>query len=618
MDVPAVHVVDFETKGIQARPEYPPKPVGVSIKEYGSDRIHYYSWGHPSNNNCDQKGAERALAKVWNSRIPLLFQHAKFDYDVGTTFMGMPKLPWERIHDTLYLIYLEDPHAETYSLKPAAQRFLRMSPKEQAAVRQWLIDHQIVRKDDRHWGARIAEAPGDIVGRYADGDVLRTERLFKYLYPRICKAGMQKAYDTERELMPILLENERQGIRVDVRAMRRDLRTFDASLERADQWLRKRLKAPDLNVDSDHEVSNLLDKHGIVTDWVMTKTGKKSTAKKNLTLEMFHDKKVAAVLGYRNRLTTCLGTFMRPWLIMSQEHGRIYTNWNQVRQNTSRNDLKGARTGRLSSNPNFQNIPKNFYDKDDGYVHPTFLTALPELPLMRNYVLPDLGHLFGHRDYNQQELRILAHFEDGALCKAYNEDARLDVHDYVRDAIQRITGRSLTRRPVKIINFGIIYGMGNAKLAAGIHTTVEEARSLKKAHRQGAPDVANLEKSIKKLGREGDAIRTWGGRVYYTEPPREINGEEKTFEYKLLNYLIQGSAADCTKRALIAYNKTKRDGRFLVTVHDEMNISAPRGAMKGEMKILKEAMEAVEFDVPMLSDGKVGVSWGKLKGYKDA
>ena len=81
----------------------------------------------------------------------------------------------------------------------------------------------------------------------------------------------------------------------------------------------------------------------------------------------------------------------------------------------------------------------------------------------------------------------------------------------------------------------------------------------------------------------------------------------------MLNYLIQGSAADCTKQALINYDSVRKESRFLVTVHDEINISALKKAAKQELELLRQAMEAVEFSVPMLSDAKMGPTWGQLK-----
>jgi DNA polymerase-1 len=365
-----------------------------------------------------------------------------------------------------------------------------------------------------------------------------------------------------------------------------------------------------------------LDRAGIVTEWVYTEPtknhpeGQRSVAKKNMTVDMFRDKKVAAVLGYRNRLGTCLGTFMKPWAtVANQSGGLIYTKWNQVRGGDE-GGMVGARTGRLSSSPNFQNIPKNFADKDDGYVHPTVIDV-QELPLMRQYILPDKGEVLGHRDYNQQELRILGHFEDDTLCAAYNENPRMDVHTFVQGAIKEILGLEINRSSTKILNFGMIYGMGLGKLADDTHTTVEEAKRLKQAQMAAIPGLKELTKVINKRGRDGEAIRTWGGREYYCEPPKTVNGRFMTFEYKLLNYLIQGSAADCSKQSIINYHIIRKEGRFLLTVHDENNLSIPKKAVKQEMALLREAMESVKFDVPMLSDGKTGPRWSQLVAFKE-
>jgi DNA polymerase I-like protein with 3'-5' exonuclease and polymerase domains len=94
------------------------------------------------------------------------------------------------------------------------------------------------------------------------------------------------------------------------------------------------------------------------------------------------------------------------------------------------------------------------------------LSALPELPLVRKYILPDAGDVFCHRDYNGQELRLLGHFEDAALMRAYQEDPRMDVHDHVRQLIEDIAGFKYHRTQVKITNFRRIYG-GGAPATAG-------------------------------------------------------------------------------------------------------------------------------------------------------
>lgn len=613
-------VVDFETGGIERRPDYPPVPVGFSLYMPNERKPTYHAWGHPVGNNTTKKAAQSILKDAWrqaSATRPLLFHHGKFDVDVAETHMGVKRLPWNYYHDTLYLLFLRNPHALSLGLKQSAEDILGMEPEERDVVRDWLEEHGVVRKKQKDWGAHICKAPGTLVGPYANGDVIRTKKLFMAVYPEIVKRGMLEAYDRERRLMPILLDNERAGINVDIKRLDSDIILFEKEILRADEWLRKRLKAKDLNIDSDNDLADALDRAKIVTDWVYTapsKThpeGQRSVAKKNMTVDMFRDKKVASVLGYRNRASTCLGTFMRPWQEMARESGRIYTNWNQVRQAHGNDGFAGARTGRLSSNPNFQNIPKTFEDKDDGYVHPTVMEFTP-LPRMRRYILPDKGGVIGHRDYNQQELRILGHFEDDKLCQAYNDDPRLDVHTYVQQAIKDILHLEINRSSTKILNFGMIYGMGLGKLADGTKSTVEEAKKLKNAQLEALPGLKALNKGITELSKSGQPIRTWGGREYYVEEPMFINGRRQTFEYKLLNYLIQGSAADCSKQSVINYHEIKKEGRFLITVHDENNISCPKGAIKREMAILREAMESVKFDVPMLSDGKTGPNWGEL------
>lgn len=606
-------VIDFETDAIQQRPKYPPAPVGVSIKWPRDKKPKYYAWGHPTENNGDKNTAYRALMEAVESKHPLLMQNAKFDLDVMETHFQTPRVPWERVHDTMFLMFLTDPHAPSFQLKIYAEKLLDMPPEEQEAVRDWLIAAGIVKKADRKWGAHISKAPGKLVGEYANGDVIRTLKIFEKLYPAVIEQGMKEAYDRERRLLYILLDNEKEGVRIDKLELEKDIDGYSNAMEYADAWLRKRLKAPNLNVDSDDELAALLDAQGIVTDWVMTKTGRMSTAKKNMTPSMFNDPKVASVLGYRNRLATCLSTFMRPWCEMaSSSGGMVFTNWNQVRQ-PSGEAARGARTGRLSSNPNFQNIPKDFYDKNDGYLHPKFLAKLPELPKVRRYVLPDKGGLFCHRDASQQELRILAHFEDDVLCAKYNEEPDLDIHTFVQDQIKLLTGISVERRVVKLLSFAAIYGQGLGKLAEALGISVDEARRIRDAQLKAVPGLKMLNSAMRDLAKNNEPLRTWGGRLYYCEAPKMINGRMQSFEYKMLNALIQSSAADHTKQAIINYDQIKKEGRFLVTVHDELNISAPKKTWKSEMKLLKEAMENVDFDVPMLSGGGVGENWADVQ-----
>lgn len=619
MSVPRPIVIDFETRGIESRPEYPPVPVGFSIKRPSDKKAVYHAWGHSEGNNCDYKNAKRLLRQAWCSGEPLLFHNSKFDYDVATTHMGCPALPWERIHDTLYLLFLYDPHAPSLALKPAAEALLGLPPEERDVVHEWIKKNIKLGKGER-WGSRIADAPGGLVGSYANGDVTRTEKLFTHLYPIIEKDGMLGAYNRERKLMPIFLENERRGLRVDTKALKRDIPLYQKAKEDAEGWLRKQLNAPDMNIDSDAEMAEALSRAGVVTEWSLTKTGRKSVSKQNMTIDTFKDKQVFYVLGYRNRLNTCLSMFMETWLEKAQKTGGyINPNWNQVRQSKDGGSSKGTRTGRPScDDPNLLNLSKDFENRGDGYTHPTFFTD-KTLPLVRRYLLPDEGELWGHRDFNQQELRVLAHFENDAILKAYVENPDLDIHTFVQSEIKRLMHRDLDRVSVKTMNFGKLYGQGLNSLAKKLGVTVDEVRDIRNSQDRALPGLKELEENIKRWAKAGNPIVTWGGRLYYCEEPEYVEkfGREMTFEYKLINYLVQGSAADATKEAIIRYNSARKAGRFLVTVYDENNFSCRADKMAKEMKIMRECMEGLEFDVPMLTDAKVGKNWGTLTTYKD-
>ena len=622
--------LDFETKAIERRPNYPPKSVAATLKLPGDRKFQSFAWGLPVGNNCTKDQFKARLRDLWRSKLPIVAQHGKFDFEVAEKDFGLKIPSWERLHDTEYLLFLDNPHARSLALKESAWRILKMPPEERNELRDWILAN-CKGATKRTWGAFISEAPGSLVIPYMTGDGVRTEKLFKHLLPLISRRNMMQAYDRERHLMPILLRNEQEGIRCDMNLLEEDFLRYQLALITADGWLRKALGAKDLNLDAKHDVGEALDKSGIVTDWTWTKGGKgrapqRSVSKKSLTMDKFNNEQVAMVWGYRNRLRTCLSMFMEPWLeIGHASNGMINTEWNQVRKpGDDDDDLVGTRTGRPSSeDPNFFNISKSFEDKGDGYKHPTAI-PLPPLPLMRKYLLPDEGGVWGHRDYNQQELRVLAHFEDGGLKDHYCErphrnpdgSMRFDIHTTVQEGVLRIAMLELVRTQTKILNFSDVYGKGEANLAESLGVDLETVKLIKKAKNDLMPGVKALIDDIKRRGKLGEAIRTWGGREYFAEEPMFVAkyGRVMDFCYKLINYLIQGSSADVTKEAMIRYDEhPKRQGRFLVAVYDEMNSSYPKHRVNEENLILRESMESIECDVPMLSDGKTGPNWAAIK-----
>ena len=637
--VPRPVTIDFETHGIEGRPAYPPVPVGVSIK-YPGKEPHYYGWGHPSENNCTYPEALLALQKAWaaGENEGLLFQNGKFDTDVAETHMGLPMPAWGLIHDTLFLLFLDDPHQKELGLKPSAERLLKMPPEERDEVGEWLVEHQPVPnvkislspKSEHYYGRYIAWAPGSLVGRYCNGDVVRTEKLFNLLYPSIVKRKMLKAYDRERELMPYLLEIERQGIRVDLPKLEADVAIYDDWFTRLDQWLYKRLGG-EINLNSGDQLIEALDKAGLIElSKLGTTEGGKFESGIDALIAAVPDKELMGVIQYRTQLKTCLNTFMKNWLATAKRSGGlIYTNWNQVKGEA------GTRTGRLSSHPNFQNLPKEFdpifrHEEPDPVkrmkLPVTPLMLLPLLPQCRSYVIPwDETHVLIDRDYSQQELRVLAHFEDGRLKAGYKKNKWMDVHDFattiMQDDYHFLPDKSHkdARKPVKNIIFGLIYGMGIGKMALKNNCTVEVATVAKKTLLKIFPDLDDMYKDMKALSLAHKPIHTWGGREYYCEPAKMIKGRVWNFDYKMLNVLVQGSSADCTKEAMLRYmrNKPKSHKLYLVP-HDELLSSVPKSEMTLGMHLMQMAMESIEFGVPMLTEGKVSSKdWASLTTYDE-
>lgn len=616
--------LDFETKPIEDRPNYPPQPVGLALKD-GSKPGRYLAWGHAAGeNNATEDEAKAELERSLASGRPLLFHNAYFDLSVVHEYFGLDLPDWRRVHDTALLAFLIDPHGLRHDLKGLAETHLNWPAEERDAIGDWAWEHRKLIREEYGLNPTRSKgkvtkvwqyywiAPGGLAGDYAVGDVDRTFELFKYWAPHVAKLGMSAAYDREREVAPIFYLNEIEGIRVDQERLEMDVTDYENVMEHVEDQLRDRLGDQGLNFDADADVAAALSREGVVLDddWTLTKSGQKSVSKKTLKLRHYQDPEVYHALGYRNRLKTALEMFMKPWAAQAGNTGGwIHTHWN-----TTRGAGGGTRTGRPSTySPNFLNISKDFENNFEGWEHPEFLLGPDQrLPLVRKYIIADSeDHTILHRDFSGQELRIFGHYECGPLLRAYQEDPTLDVHDFVGQRLKPMLPESinLTRTKTKICNFQSIYGGGAPALANELDIELAEAKTFKAFHDKALPGRVALNNTITRLVRRGIPIRTWGGRCYLAEPPRD----GRSFEYKLINYLVQGSAADITKQAMIDWhNHPDRDARFLLQVYDELNIVAHKDVAAQQMQVLKDVMEADRIDVKMLSDGKHGYSWGEL------
>lgn len=591
--------LDFETGAIAGNPHvYPPKPCGLAIYTEGYEPHYIHEWDK--------------MRGIWTSYVAestheLLFHNSSFDLSVGCHWFETPRPHWSRVHDTLFLAFIKDPYSPTLSLKPLAERYLGLSATEQDELHEWIL-RNVPESTEKTAGAFISRAPVDLVAKYAKGDVLRTRQLFDLLRPQVPTAP----YDRERRLSPKLSESSRHGIRVDRERLCKDLEICDNGYKESERLIFDSLGSRPFDVSKGAELAEALDRAGKISQWSYTPTGKKSLARDNL-VNSVNDPTLLDLLSYHSMMKTCLTVFMRPWERLSAADGRLHTEWNQTASDYHGDGHKvGTRTGRLSSmNPNFQNPPNEF-----KFTVPETLAAYP-LPLMRSYLLPEEGHVWIKRDFSSQEVRILAHFEDGTIMEMYRSDPFFDPHQFAKELIEQITGMVFDRKDVKIVGFSIIYGSGVPGLAAQLGSGLEKAKVLRDAYFKALPSIPELAKSTSARGRSGGCITTWGGRQYYVEAPKVIGGRVRSFEYKLLNYLIQGSAADQTKEVICNWwEDSSREAIFMATVHDEVNASAPEESWRREMLLLRNHMDADMFDVPMRSEGEYGPSWGKTTKLK--
>jgi hypothetical protein len=174
-------VFDFESKGIEPMPKYPPEPVGLALSIAGKPpgQDYYLAWGHPIGNNSDEASVRDAVARLLADEDTYWIAHnLAFDAAIIEVKWGL-KFPWDRCADTMLLAFMHNPYGEL-SLKPLAQQLLNLPPTERDAVREWLVAHGVCRAGDKNWGAHISEAPGDLVGKYAHGDIIRTKHLYDY------------------------------------------------------------------------------------------------------------------------------------------------------------------------------------------------------------------------------------------------------------------------------------------------------------------------------------------------------------------------------------------------------------------------------------------------------
>ncbi len=480
--------IDFETHGIEERPKFPPEPVGVAI--YCCDGEHmgepaYLSWGHPTKNNCTKLGAIQVLKDALEDpTAEFIFHNAPFDCAIIEERLGL-KVPWSRVHDTMVMAFLQDPFGEL-SLKPLAAQWLQMSPEERDAVKDWLIANGKCR-DTKGWGAHIWQAPGDLVGQYAIGDVVRTYQLFELFKEYLEQTNMWDAYRREVDLMPHILKMEQRGLNLDGEALQKDTDYYFEMLDQLDADICKLLGA-EIDIDSNAQLADAIEAAGMSKGFLTTPTGQRSTAKESL-IGAINNPTLLGHLLVRGSVATCLRTFMTSWLQQYKAHGRLYVKWNQVRNYSD----TGARTGRLSSSPNLQNCLEGDTEvlTPYGWVR---LDALPDICEVAQYDNGEISFAQPSRVLRQDYIGPLLEFNGRNHTLSYTPEHRVLAKPFGHGAFEELSAQDITAACDWVIPVAGTYAGG-----AGIFSSLAAARLFVAIRADGCWKASSIEFGFKRI-----------------------------------------------------------------------------------------------------------------------
>ena len=557
----------------------------------------YYPVNHQGGGNLPRSKVFKWIQEVLKTDAAKIMHNAQ--YDLG----WIRSMGWEvkgPIIDTMVTAALVDENRRSYSLNNLSIEMLgemksETELKEEAAQRG--LDAK----------AELWKMPAMAVGFYAEQDAVLTLKLWHHLKTFVKKEQLQTIWNTEMELLPILIQMREVGIRIDLdkaEILKKQFKTLESSLITEI----KKLSGIAVDIWAARSVAKAFDAVGIKYD--LTEKSKAPSFTTNWLTNNEHP--LAKLIREAREVNKLHSTFIDSFLRFSHK-GRIHAEINQLRSDTG-----GTVSGRLSySNPNLQQIPAR--NKEYG-------------KLIRGLFLPEEGCKWGSFDYSQQEPRLVVHYAAttdkklgglaGAdvLIKAYREDDA-DFHQVVADMA------NIPRTQAKTINLGIFYGMGQAKLAKQLGITVEEAKAILAEYNSKVPFVKQLANRVQKQASETGAVKTIGGRkcrfnLYepksyglflaltekeYIMEHGSLSSARRAMTYKALNRLIQGSAADQVKIAMV--NCYKAGHIPMLQIHDELcfNIESE----SDEKNIINVMENSVELEVPNKVDVSIGDNWGE-------
>jgi len=585
----------------------------------------YFPIAHEVGPNLDRKKVLDWFTDVCSSPATKIFHNAMYDVcwirNLGIKINGL-------IVDTMIAASLIDENRFSYTLNTMSWAYLNKGKNEARLI-------EAAKERGLDAKAEMWRLPAMEVGSYAEQDASLTLELWQKFKKIIIEDDLQNVFNLETDLFPCLVDMRFLGVRVDVEKANQ----LKTALAIKEQNLLQQIKIEtgvDIQLMAARSIAPLFDKLNLPYSKT-EKSGEPSFTKNFLVT---HKHPVVRMIAEARKINKVRTTFIDS--IIKHEHkGRIHADINQIRS-----DDGGTVTGRFSySNPNLQQIPAR--DPDTG-------------PLIRSLFIPEEGCKWGTFDYSQQEPRLVAHYalkfelpSVNDIADSYENDPSTDFHKIVAEMAD------IPRSQAKTINLGLFYGMGKAKLMNELDLTKDKADDLFKKYHNKAPFVKQLMNKVMNAGLNKGQIKTllgrrcrfpkyepilkgsdWGKYIPAEDEERmkelqemgpvlidfegnvikEKDGKPKknywhnnptrrAFTYKALNKLIQGSAADMTKRAMV--NLYKQGYLSHIQIHDELDFSIESQQQADKIKKIME--QAVDLEVPNKVDYESGPNWGEIK-----
>jgi DNA polymerase-1 len=487
--------------------------------------------------------------------------------------------------DTMLASYLLDATRSGHPLETSVLEYLGYKA---------LLEEDICGKGAK--AVAIADTPPSAVLTFAAERADLSLQLAGNLWPVLVRDQLDQVYlELELPLVPVLVDIERAGIRIDGAALANQSQRIDRELASRSAQIFD-LAGEAFNINSPQQLSRILfDKLQLPASKRNVKTRTASTAVDVLEELALTHELPRLILEWR-ALQKLKGTYVDalPELV-NPETGRVHTSFNQA----------VAATGRLSSSdPNLQNIP--------------IRTELGRE--IRRAFIADRGNVLISADYSQIELRVLAHLaEDEALIQAFQTGE--DIHDRTAE---RVFGSSSgldryeLRRRAKIINYALLYGKTAFTLAKDIGVTAPAAQQFIDAYFAGFPRVrAFIDRTLAEARGTG-VVKTLYGRRRLVPELNSSNGQMRSAAERVtVNMPIQGTAADILKRAMINVHAAlgkHPDARMILTVHDELLFEVPKEQAEEVSEVVRETMQsAATLKVPLTVDVGIGENWRDAK-----